>query len=85
MKDEKVVATLTQKSFGIALILLGVSGGVVALLHLLNINPIIVRYTTIFLSLVVMGYGIWLLQKLLQLNSRRKYAHAKKHGNKTDD
>jgi hypothetical protein len=73
-----------NKRYGIAFVLLGVSGVIVALLHLFNAPELVSRYTTACLSMLVMAYGVYLFVRL-NLDFASKHAHPEKHGNKTSD
>ena len=73
-----------NKRFGIALVSLGTSGMIVALLHLFNAPELAIRYVTMCLSLLVMAYGVYLFV-VLKLDSARKHAHPEKHSNKTNN
>lgn len=74
-----------NKRYGIAFVLLGVSGIIVALLHLLNAPEMATHYVTACLSILVVAYGVYLFAVLLKLDFARKHTHSKKHNNNTND
>jgi hypothetical protein len=69
-----------NRKCGIALVLLGISGMIVALLHLFNAPEQITRLITACLSVLVMVYGIY-LAVWLKFYSVGKHAHTKSEGN----
>jgi len=69
---------------GIAFVLLGISGMVVALLHLFNAPEQIARLITACLSVLVMVYGIY-LAVWLKFYSVSKHASPKKYSDKTNN
>jgi uncharacterized membrane protein YczE len=73
-----------KKRYGIAFVLLGVSGIIVALLYLFNAPELVSRYITACLSILVMAYGIYLFVRL-NLDFASKHAHPEKHSNKTNN
>ena len=73
-----------NKRCGIALVLLGISGAVVALLRLFATPEQPARLIIACLSVLVMAYGIYLVV-WLKFYSVGKYAHPKKDSNKTNN
>jgi hypothetical protein len=69
---------------GIALVLLGISGMIVALLHLFNTSETITSFMTGCLSVLVMVYGIY-LAVWLKFYSVSKHAHTKSGSDNTDN
>jgi hypothetical protein len=73
-----------NKRCGIALVLLGISGMIVALLHLFNTPEQTVRFITACLSMLVLVYGIY-LAVWLKFYSGSKHACTKKDGDNTEN
>jgi formate-dependent nitrite reductase membrane component NrfD len=73
-----------NKRCGIALVLLGISGMIVALLHLFNTPEQTARFITACLSVLVMVYGIY-LAVWLKFYSVSKHACTKKDGDNTEN
>jgi len=73
-----------NKRYGIAFMLLGVSGLVVALLHLFNVAEQTARFVTACLSVLVMVYGIH-LAVWLKFYSVGKHTPTKTDSNNTNN
>jgi multisubunit Na+/H+ antiporter MnhG subunit len=71
-----------NKRCGIALVLLGISGVIVALLHLFNVPEQTTRLITACLSVLVMVYGIC-LAVWLKFYSVGEHTHTKGDGDNT--
>ena len=73
-----------NRKCGIALVLLGISGMIVALLHLFNAPEQITRLITACLSVLVMVYGIY-LALWLKFYSVGEHARTKSDGDDTNN
>lgn len=73
-----------NKRYGIALVLLGILGAVVALSHLFNIPDQTARLIIACFSVLVAVYGIYLFV-WLKFYSVRKHPHTESRSNNTDD
>jgi len=73
-----------NKRYGIAFVLLGILGAVVALSHLFNIPEQTARLITACLSVLVAVYGIY-LAVWLKFYSVGKHTHAESRSDNTND
>jgi uncharacterized membrane protein HdeD (DUF308 family) len=73
-----------NKRYGIAFVLLGILGAVVALVHLFNTPEPKASFITACLSVLVMVYGIYLLV-WLKFYSVGKHTHTKSDGDNTNN
>ena len=73
-----------NKRYGIAIVLLGILGVVVALSHLFSIPDQTARLTIACFSVLVTVYGIYLIV-WLKFYSVGKHTHTESRSNNTDD